>query len=684
MNLPAVAVQTEFLSFAGGLDTTSPPLSIPPGFVRRAQNFEQDINGGYTRCKGYERYSGKAKPSDAAYAVLTATLTGVPVQHETVTGGTSAATGRYIATGDGTIVLTASTGTFVSETISGSTSGALGSVVGPAVTDGASTALLHATYKNLAADYYRTLIAAVTGSGDILGVWLYNDVVYAFRNAVGGATAALFKSTGSGWSAVTLGEEVYFTNANTNLTESDTLTQGGVTATVDRVVLQSGSLASGVNTGKVIISGRAGGNFAAGAATSTGSGALTLTGAETAITLQPSGRYEFVNYNFTGSTATNRMYGCDGVNRAFEFDGTVFVPIDTGMTTDTPGHITAHKNQLFLSFRGSVQHCAPGKPYEWSAIVGAAEIALGDDVTGFMVQPGGASEAALAIFTRNNIATLYGSGVSNWQLIPTNQEAGGYAHTIQRMGPTVMFDDRGLTSMQATQAYGNFAAATLSKRVQNYLRDKRTLAQASCIARDKNQYRIFFSDLSALYVTFDNGKVVGMMPQLLADEVTCICSGELNDGTEAIFFGSSDGFVYQMEKGTSFDGSDIEAYMHLVFNHSGSPRQRKRYRRGSFEVAGEGYAAFSFSYELGYATSQIEQPGNVTVEAALSPSFWDSSITWESFYWDGAELLPAEVDMTGTAENISIKINMTSDIYVPLKFSGFISHYSMRRQTRGG
>jgi hypothetical protein len=325
-----------------------------------------------------------------------------------------------------------------------------------------------------------------------------------------------------------------------------------------------------------------------------------------------------VIYNFTGSTDTRRIYGCDGVNRGFEFDGTTFVPIDTGMTADAPKHIAAHKNQLFFSFRGSVQHSAPGLPYEWSAIIGASEIALGDDVTGFMVQPGGASEAALAILTRNGIATLYGSGVVNWQLIPTDQEAGAIPYTIQRLGPTLMMDDRGLTSLQASQAYGNFQSATLSKLIHTWLRDKRTLAQASCVARDKNQYRLFFSDSSALYVTMDNGQVIGMMPMLLADEVTCIWSAEFNDGSEGIFFGSSDGQVYQMERGTSFDGDAIEAYIYLAFNHSKTPRQRKRYRQASFEVAGEGYAEFSFSYELGYATRPDRAAGLETIEAALS------------------------------------------------------------------
>lgn len=679
--LAAVQVQTEFIQFRGGLDVVTPALQIPPGFAKRAQNFEQGINGSYDRIRGYERYNGKTKPSDGAYAVLAASANFSV--GETITGDTSGATATVLANGDFSVAIAEATGDFGTETVTGSVSGAAAAlVVGPAITDGAATALLHAQYKNLVADHYRSDIAAVTGTGDILGVAVLNDVVYAWRNNAGGTAADIYKSSASGWQKVSLGEEVYFTDANTNVTEGDTLTQGGVTATIARVVLQEGTFASGDNVGKLIITGRAGGNFASGAATSTGSGALTLSGAETAITLDISGRYEFVVYNFTGSTDTKRLYGCDGVNRAFEFDGTTLVPIDTGMATDKPSHITAHKNQLFLSFRGSVQHCAPGQPYVWSAIIGASEIALGDDVTAFMPQPGGATEAALAIITRNNVHTLYGTGVVNWQLVSTNSEAGGYAYTVQKIGPTIMFDDRGLTSLQTTDAYGNFASATLSKQVQTFLRDKRTLAQASCVARDKNQYRLFFSDKSALYVTFDNGKVVGMMPMLLADEVTCCWSGELNDGTEVIFFGSSDGHVYQMEKGTSFDGDAIEAFVHLVFNHSRSPRQRKRYRKASFEVAGEGYAEFNFSYELGYATAQIEQPGAVTVEAALQAGYWDSG-TWDALVWDGAELLPAEVDVTGTAENISIKVASNSDYFQPLKISGCILHYSTRRQVRG-
>ena len=56
----------------------------------------------------------------------------------------------------------------------------------------------------------RELIGVVPGEGDVLGVWLYNDVAYAFRNKSGGATAGMYKSTATSWDEVDLGTALNF------------------------------------------------------------------------------------------------------------------------------------------------------------------------------------------------------------------------------------------------------------------------------------------------------------------------------------------------------------------------------------------------------------------------------------------------------------------------------------------
>lgn len=106
--------QLDPIVFNGGLDVVTPPLQIPTGYCRAAQNYEIDINGGYTGITGYERFDGRPKPSNASYAILPATITGSFAVGNRLTGLTSGATGVIAGSGDGYFVMTKITGTFVS------------------------------------------------------------------------------------------------------------------------------------------------------------------------------------------------------------------------------------------------------------------------------------------------------------------------------------------------------------------------------------------------------------------------------------------------------------------------------------------------------------------------------------------------------------------------------------------
>ena len=679
--IASIPVTPGYIKLIGGLDETTPPYERAPGLCRVAQNFEADISGGYATVEGYERFDGRAAPSAATYTWLPCTsITGGAVGN-TLTGA-AGATGVIIAvTADG-FALTSRNGTaYVAGENLNVGAGTIAVATTAGVVGGAATALLNAQYLNLAADVYRALIGVPTGSGKILGGFYFNDVNYCFRNDAPGTAAGLWKSSGSGWTAVTLFNEVGFTTGGaTQPAEGATLTQGANTALIKRVVLTSGSWAANTAAGRLIVSTPAPGAFAAGAAT-VGAINVTLSGAQTAITLAPSGRYETVAENFGGSVNTRRVYGCDGVNRGFEFDGTVFVPISTGMTADTPSHVFAHKKQLFFSFGASVQHAAPGTPYIWSAVLGATELGMGDTVTGFAGQPGSSAGGALAIFTRNRLSVLYGSGVSDWNLVPYRDELGAWAWTIQDVGYTMFLDDRGITNIQTSQEYGNFAHNAITNKIQATLLANKTLAIASSISREKSQYRIFFTNKKALYITVVGKKVVGIMPQLFTDTVRCTWTAETNAGEEVMFFGGDDGYVYQMDKGTSFDGDEIEFAMELAYNFFGSPRVDKSYFDATLETAGTGYAAFSFGYSLGYESSDIPQPMPQSAVTSFSASIWDS-FTWDAFVWDGRTLFPTVLGMDGAAENVSLGIRGSSDYYSPLKFTAAIVHYAPRIRLR--
>lgn len=682
-NLPPPKI--DIVRFGGGLDQATPPLEANPGSCIAAQNVEVGINRGYETSTGYERLDGRPKPSAAVYYVLPATISGTISPGDTITGDTSSATGVVIAVEAAAVVFTKLTGTFqdaedltVSAVVQGTTTDT-------ASINGASTPKLHAQYKNLAADEYRSDIAVVPGSGDLLGVWRLNGAQYAVRNNAGGTAAVIHKSSSSGWTAVALGRELAFTSGGTTeISEGDTITgaTSSATAVITRVVLESGSWSGGDAAGRLIFANQTGTfqseNLDVGASVNL----ATIAGDSSAIALLPDGRFETDKFNFGGQSGTFRVYGCDGVNRGFEFDGTVFVPIDTGMDTDTPTHVICHKNHLFFSFAGSAQHSGIGTPYIFSPIFGAAELAVGDDITAFKREPGAQGESALLIFSRNRSHVLYGSSSSDWNLVQYREEVGAFPYTVQQIGITLFMDDRGITNLQTSQAYGNFQHSSFSNVVQKFILLRKDKVVASTICRAKNQYRIFFNDDSALYVTMNGNKLVGIMPMKLNHTVTCADSTEDSDGTEVITFGSDDGYVYQMEKGTSFDGDPIEYVMITHFNHAGSPRLIKGYKSCALEVGGDGYSEAKFTYELDYGSSLIAQAARVqSKELSLFESRWDL-FTWDEFYWDSVKLSISDFRLAGSGENIALIIRGESDYASPLKLTGAIIRYLPRRQKR--
>jgi hypothetical protein len=404
-------------------------------------------------------------------------------------------------------------------------------------------------------------------------------------------------------------------------------------------------------------------------------------GTSSAITLAPSGRVEIQIGNFGGGTANTKIYGCDGKNRGFEFDGTVYVPIKTGMTTDVPTRVAVHKNHLFFAFGESLQFSGIGEPYQWTPLVGAGEIALNGAITNLLILPGNQSTGALGVYTRNDTNILYGTSSETFQLSTFNTGTGGLPFTSQNMDQAYVLDDRGVMNMNTSLNYGNFESNALTLRIRPFIQARRNLATASVLNREKGQYRIFFSDGTGIYMTFNGNSVLGIMPVQFANAVTCCVEGETPDGSSTSFFGSTNGFVYRLDAGTSFDGAVIPANINLVFNSVKSPRILKRFRRASVELTGDSYAEISFGYDLGYRSVELEQATAASYANDLRSSYWDD-MTWDNFIWDGRDISPSEVEVLGTAENMAIQLSSVSAIIKPFTVNNIIVHYSMRRGLR--
>jgi len=671
---PNVRTETEYVRLSGGLDLVSPAMDISPGSLTASRNYVPDLNGGYALWGQFERYDGRAAPSDAVHKAIACTLTVTPALGATVTIG--AATGLFASAVTGGCVLTGVVGT-----IPASTSMTVGG--SPVGTTSASTLLAPASQlvdaqrKNMASAVYRALIAAPTGSGPIRGVVQYLSKTYCFRDNVGGTAGQMFVSSTSGWTLVGLNEEVSFTNANTSVGEGDTLTQGSATSTILRLIVETGSLASGTNTGRMVIGSRSGGNYAAGAASSTGGGSLTLSGAETANVLPAGGVYQFDIYNFYGSTATTRLYGANGVGKAFEFDGTTFAFIRTNSTPDAPAFIKAHRRYLYLAIGSSLINSSVGLPSRFVTAEGASEIAIGDTITGLASLPG----EALGVMGRNSSHSLTGAAADTWSLNVLRSDVGAAAYTVQTMGDTFMMDDIGITSVSAAQEYGNFASSTISAKIQPVVDKARNRVIGSFLSRRLGLYVNVMSDGSAIVMAAKYGKLLGFTELLFPFIPTCAYSGEDDLGKERIFIGASNGMVYELGKGSSADGENHEAFVRVAYNLSRSPRVRKRYRKLVLQASARGYASLKFSGDLSFGTSEISPIETSVAEPVGAGGYWDIS-SWDEFIWGGQDVSEPEISMSGTGTNLSVTFYMKHPYDEGHVLQGAVVHFTPRRIQR--
>lgn len=402
---------------------------------------------------------------------------------------------------------------------------------------------------------------------------------------------------------------------------------------------------------------------------------------QTTATLNPGGRYRFANANFLGSAASYKMYGVDGVNKGFQWDGSTFTQVSTAMTSDTPRFVAAHKRHLFYGFaNGSLQHSPPGDPTgTWSLVLGANEIGTGDEITGLQELVAD----VLGVWNRNSTYLLYGSSNSDWDFKTFDDKTGAIENTLQNIGGAKFLDDRGLFSFDASQAFGDFEAGSISHKVNAIMDLFRGDIVDSMIVRTKNQYRMFRSDGYGLTATF-KPQDIEFTRFNLGRTVSCACSGEAADGTEMLFIGSEDGYVYQVDSGWNLDGDPMIGYLRLAFGHFGDPRRKKRVFRVSVDFTADQYSALAFTPDFDYsaaehATARTDDVAMDFQDANITPGggYWGFD-SWSDFYWSQSVVGQMEGYVNGTGTNFGLLIRNETTYKPPHTLHSVSLDYSVR------
>lgn len=675
--LPSYLPKIDSFPLAGGVDQMIQPIAAKPGTLISSINYEPAIPYGYSRVKGYERFDGQTRPSDSDPLAVDCDLSVDPVLGDELTIG--AVTCLFVKRIAGGMIVTQNSGTIPDVTDIVLSSSVIGMTDAPAQMSYGPSASEDAQNRHDAACAARLAIGKPPGSGAVRGVCFYNGVLYAFRDNAGGDACVMHKATAAGWVAVDVGEELSFTNADAEISDGDTVTKGAVSATISRVVLETGDW-GGTNSGRLIIAGRTGGSFSSGAGTFTGGGNLTIGGASADIVFDDGGKFEFVIHNFYGGTLTRRMYGCDGKNRAFEFDGTVIVPIDTKTPTDKPSHITVHRNYLFLSFGSSSINSSAGNPYRYVADEGAAEIPVGDDIVGYAPLPG----EALCIASRSQQKALIGADSDTWSLTDIAPENGGLPWSIQTMGSqTYLIDDRGITSISQSQAYGNFDIGTMSQHIQKFINAHSTKVNCSMVVRASNQYRLFFDDGTVLIMRPPIGKNRAEFLPLSLPVVANVCHSEEDlSGNERLFVGGTDGYVYELNRGSSADGDEISSYLRLWPITSGAPMLRKTFGNAWLGVTTELYSSVKVIPELSYNDPDApELPHISSGDIAGAGALWGTA-DWSEFFWSAQDAVKPKIDIKATGDAVGFVIYSDTAIDFGHTIQSVTLDYFPRRMSR--
>jgi hypothetical protein len=421
-----------------------------------------------------------------------------------------------------------------------------------------------------------------------------------------------------------------------------------------------------------------------------------------ATDMNAGGNCRFVNENFakypTAPLAdyppvmTNKeiMLWVDGVSKPHSWDGTVVRVIDDINLPSNdaflpapvyPTHIAAFDNRLFLAFPGGHLFFSElGNPGSWDGANGAGAIPTGGEITDIINGPGN----TLIIFMRNSISILYVLEDLTldfpFQLKEFSNRSGAIADTGSRMlGDIYFVDDRGPTSLEAVDAFGDFAQNTPTRKTQRTFLINKPLVTTAVSRRDVSQYRLFFSDKTAMYFTYHNKKVKGAGYIRFKHAVRRVTESEDKEGFTAVYFiaDDDDGYVYKMDSGTSFNGEAIRTHAVTAYHNYGSSRSWKHFIDLLFEMSADNGTKIMVSTDYDYA--DVGFPRNPTASQKLSGlgGIWGRTAVWGFFIWGGAYIQRPIYYIYGYGTNMSVAIRTEEKYRSQHIIHNFITDYSL-------
>ena len=332
-----------------------------------------------------------------------------------------------------------------------------------------------------------------------------------------------------------------------------------------------------------------------------------------------------------GGRVRSAEFNLDGPDKVVFVDGTNFpviydssddhaIILDATDSADVSGatDVAIFKNTAFYAVGNKLVFTAPDTIDDFAVANGAGVINVDFTITGLSV-----FRDQLIIFTAGTIKRLTGNTSSDFQLTPITEKIGCIdGRTIQEFGGDIMYlAADGLRLLSATDRIGDFALDVASDRIYRTAVDFLDITEArfeSVIIRSKSQYRIFsykdgFSSstsegLIATKYIAQGGTGVSWGTTLGIR--VFVADGIYENERETIVFANDDGYVYKMEDGVSFDGSNIPSIYQSPNLPITDPQVRKTIYKAALYIQPTGLMTLDIS--LKYDFEQLLEAGSLS------------------------------------------------------------------------
>ena len=402
---------------------------------------------------------------------------------------------------------------------------------------------------------------------------------------------------------------------------------------------------------------------------------------------------QFVNYESEGTYGT--VYITDGNNKIAEFQITTvggsnifhFETLERS-TPINPKRATIFSERLIVAGQSdsdsTVAYSTRLKPYDFTG-ASAGTIDTGDVIVGIKV-----FRNSLVVICKNSIFEL--TNLDSTPILKSVTKNIGCVdgNTIQEIGGDLVFlAPDGLRTVAGTARIGDVELSSISRKIlpliNTLLANISSFKISSMVIRERSQYRLFYfqsgqaaSSQKGIIGTFKfdaNGVPAFEWSETLGMEIKK-CTSDLDINNKEVQFGANEsGYVYQLDTGNNFDGSNIDAQFQTPDMDYGDNGLRKSLYAVKANIEPEGTNNnLKLLVRYDFESTEVPQPGAVAVGNLSSAAIFGASSSVFGTSVFGAVVLPSKrMIVTGSGFSNNFKF-FSNDTDAPYSVNGmFVS-----------